>query len=67
MEWQQIIYTGREFRVVPEEQALRTRVSGPEVKAGQLDRLLAVMSLPGVELSVIPVIAPRKVMPSRGS
>jgi transcriptional regulator with XRE-family HTH domain len=66
MEWQRIIYTGREFRVVLEEQALRTRVGGPEVMTGQLDRLLAVMSLPGVELSVIPVAAPRKVWPSGG-
>ena len=66
MEWQRIIYTGREFRVVLEEQALRTRVGGPEVMSGQLDRLLAVMSLPGVELAVIPVAAQRKVMPSGG-
>jgi hypothetical protein len=34
--------------------------------AGQLDRLLAVMSLPSVELSIIPASAPRKVMPSGG-
>jgi hypothetical protein len=66
MEWQRIIYTGREFRVVLEEQALRTRVGSPEVITGQLDRLLAVMSLPGVELSVIPESAPRKVWPSGG-
>jgi transcriptional regulator with XRE-family HTH domain len=66
MEWQRIIYTSREFRVILEEQALRTRVGGPGVMSGQLDRLLAVMSLPGVELAVIPVSAPRRVMPSGG-
>jgi transcriptional regulator with XRE-family HTH domain len=66
MEWQKIIYAGREFRVVVEEQALRTRAGGAEVMAGQLDRLLAVMSLPGLDLAVIPVTAARKVMPSGG-
>lgn len=66
MEWQKIIYEDREFRVILEEQALRTRVGDAGVMAGQLDRLLAVISLPSVELSVIPVSAPRKVMPSGG-
>jgi transcriptional regulator with XRE-family HTH domain len=66
MEWQKIIYADHEFQVILEEQALRTRVGGPEVMSGQLDRLLAVMSLPSVELSVIPVAAARKVMPSGG-
>jgi transcriptional regulator with XRE-family HTH domain len=66
MEWQKIIYSGHEFRVILEEQALRTRAGTPEVMAGQLDRLLAVMSLPGVSLAVIPFGAARKVMPSGG-
>ncbi len=66
MEWQKIIYAGREFQVVLEEQALRTRVGGPDVMVGQLDRLLAVMSLRGVSLGVIPSAAPRTVMPSGG-
>lgn len=66
MEWQKIIYEDREFRVILEEQALRTRVGGPGVMAGQLDRLLAVMSLPAVSLSIVPVAAERKVMPSGG-
>jgi transcriptional regulator with XRE-family HTH domain len=66
MEWQRIIYGDHEFQVVLEEQALRTRAGDAGTMTGQLDRLLAVMSLPGVELSVIPVSAPRKVMPSGG-
>lgn len=66
MEWQRIIYGDHEFKVVLEEQALRTRVGAPEAMTGQLDRLLAVMSLPSVELAIIPVSAPRKVMPSGG-
>ena len=66
MEWQKIIYAGREFQVVLEEQALWTRAGSAEVMAGQLDRLLAVMSLPGVNLGIIPSAAPRTVMPSGG-
>lgn len=66
MEWQKIIYADHEFRVILEEQALRTRVGRPEVVTGQLDRLLAVMSLPSVDLSIIPTGAERKVMPSGG-
>ncbi len=66
MEWQKIIYGNREFQVVLEEQALRTRAGDPEVMTGQLDRLLAVMSLPRVRLGIIPSMAERKVMPSAG-
>jgi transcriptional regulator with XRE-family HTH domain len=66
MEWQKIIYTGREFQVVLEEQALRTRAATADVMAGQLDRLQAVMSLPGVTLGIIPSAAARTVMPSGG-
>jgi Domain of unknown function (DUF5753) len=51
---QQFIYTGnRRFAFVLEEQALRTRVGGPDVMAGQLDRLLAVMSLSLLQKSAV--------------
>jgi hypothetical protein len=66
MEWQKIIYSDREFAVVLEEQALRTRAGDREVMAGQLDRLLAVLSLPRVSLGIIPSGAERAVMPSAG-
>jgi transcriptional regulator with XRE-family HTH domain len=66
MEWQKVIYEDREFQVVLEEQALRTRAGGPEVMTGQLDRLLAVMSLPRVRLGIIPSAAERTVLPSAG-
>jgi transcriptional regulator with XRE-family HTH domain len=66
MEWQKVIYGDRKFQVVLEEQALRTRAGGSEVMAGQLDRLLAVMSLPRVGLGIIPSMAERIVMPSAG-
>jgi transcriptional regulator with XRE-family HTH domain len=60
MNRQRVLYTGgRQFRVVIEEQVLRTRVGGTDVMAGQLDRLLAVMSLPRVSVGVIPAAGER--------
>ncbi|HEV2370742.1 MAG TPA: helix-turn-helix transcriptional regulator [Streptosporangiaceae bacterium] len=60
MERQRVLYTGdRRFLFIIEEQALRTRVGTPEVMAGQLDRLLAIMSLPRVSLGIIPSTAQR--------
>jgi transcriptional regulator with XRE-family HTH domain len=55
MDRQNVLYTGkRRFAFVIEEQALRTQVGGAEVMAGQLDRLLALMSLPTISLGIIP-------------
>ena len=55
MERQRVLYTGdRQFRVVIEEQVLRTRVGDADVMAGQLDRLMAIMSLPRVSIGIIP-------------
>ena len=55
MDWQNVLYAGkRRFMFVIEEQALRTRVGGAEVMAGQLDRLLALMALPTISLGIIP-------------
>jgi transcriptional regulator with XRE-family HTH domain len=60
MERQRVLYTGsRTFRVVIEEQVLRTRVGDVDVMAGQLDRLLAVMSLPRVTIGIIPATGDR--------
>jgi transcriptional regulator with XRE-family HTH domain len=60
MERQRVLYAGRrEFRVVIEEQVLRTRVGDTDIMAGQLDRLLAVMSLPRVSIGVIPTAGER--------
>jgi transcriptional regulator with XRE-family HTH domain len=57
---QQVIYTGnRRFAFVLEEQTLRTRVGGADVMAGQLDRLLAVMSLSRVSIGIIPAAGRR--------
>lgn len=61
LERQRVIYSGkRRFVVVLEENALLTRVGSPEIMAGQLDRLLATMSLPRVSLGIIPRTAPRR-------
>jgi len=60
MERQRVLYTGdRTFRVVIEEQVLRTRVGDAGVMAGQLDRLLAVMSLPRASIGIIPAAGER--------
>jgi transcriptional regulator with XRE-family HTH domain len=55
MKRQEIVYSGeRRFVVILEENALRARVGSVETALGQLDRLLAVMSLPRVRLGIIP-------------
>jgi transcriptional regulator with XRE-family HTH domain len=67
LERQQVLYTGdRRFLVVLEEQALRTRVGDVEVMAGQLDRLLAVMSLHRIRLGIIPSTGHRHTWTSTG-
>lgn len=60
MERQHVLYTGhRRFSFVLEEQTLRTRVGDTDVMAGQLDRLLAIMSLSRVSLGIIPAAGQR--------
>jgi hypothetical protein len=67
MERQKIIYSGdRRFLVVLEEGALRTRVGSREIMAGQLDRLLATISLPRVSLGIIPQTALRSALAQVG-
>ncbi|MGH3569566.1 MAG: helix-turn-helix domain-containing protein [Pseudonocardia sp.] len=57
---QHVLYTGhRRFSFVLEEQTLYTRVGDTDVMAGQLDRLLAVMSLSRVSLGIIPAAGQR--------
>ena len=67
MERQRVLYQrGRRFSVVLEEQALRTWFGDAETQAGQLDRLLTVMSLPNVSLGVVPLMVERGAVPSAG-
>ena len=55
MQRQEILYDrNRTFRFVLTESALRTRLAPLDVMHGQLDRLLAVSTLPNVEFGVIP-------------
>ena len=60
--------TGRDkrFVVVLEEQALRTWFGTAETQAGQLDRLLAVKSLPAVSVGIIPMMTKRPAVASAG-
>jgi transcriptional regulator with XRE-family HTH domain len=51
----------RHFYMVLGEQALHTDVGGPEVMAGQLKHLLAVLALPRLRLGIIPADAPYRV------
>jgi transcriptional regulator with XRE-family HTH domain len=67
MERQRVIYQrGKRFAVVLEEQALRTWFGDAETQAGQLDRLLAVMSLPNVSMGIVPLMTERAGVPSAG-
>jgi Domain of unknown function (DUF5753) len=67
MERQRVLYqAGKRFAIVLEEQALRTWFGAAEIQAGQLGRLLEVMSLPDVSLGVIPMMAERTAVASAG-
>jgi transcriptional regulator with XRE-family HTH domain len=67
MERQRVIYrSDKRFAVVLEEQALRTWFGNAEVQAGQLGRLLEVMSVPTVSLGIIPMMTERTMVASAG-
>ncbi|GGK66894.1 transcriptional regulator [Sphaerisporangium melleum] len=58
MRRQEILYDpGRRFRFLMPESVLRYRLAPDDVMRGQLDRLLAVTTLPNVEFGVIPFSA----------
>jgi transcriptional regulator with XRE-family HTH domain len=67
MERQHVLYErDKRFTVVLEEQALRTWFGDATTQAGQLDRLLAVMSLPTVSVGIIPLMTERAAVPATG-
>jgi transcriptional regulator with XRE-family HTH domain len=68
MERQHVLYTGdRHFLVVLEEQALRTRVGDDAaIMAGQLNRLLTIMSQHRISLGIIPSTGQRHTWVSVG-
>jgi hypothetical protein len=58
MDRQRILYEpGKQIQQVILEGALYTRVCSPETLAGQLDRLIALTSLPNVEFGIVPASA----------
>ncbi|RDG37313.1 helix-turn-helix domain-containing protein [Streptomyces corynorhini] len=64
LERQQYLYRGdRMFHVLLAEQALYTHFGGPDVMRGQLDRLLAVMTLPRLSLGIVPKRAEMRIWP----
>ncbi|MEV0399123.1 helix-turn-helix transcriptional regulator [Actinoallomurus sp. NPDC050550] len=64
MERQQYLYKGdRRFNVLLGEQALLTNVGDSEVMRGQMDRLLAVQTLPRLSLGIIPASAQMDIWP----
>jgi transcriptional regulator with XRE-family HTH domain len=67
MERQRVLYQrGKRFVAVLEEQALRTWFGDAATQAGQLDRLLAVMSLPNVSVGIVPLMTGRPAVASAG-
>jgi transcriptional regulator with XRE-family HTH domain len=67
MQRQQVLYRREaRFVVVLEEQALRTFFGTAETQLGQLDRLLALMSLPSVSLGIVPLMTERIAVGSTG-
>jgi transcriptional regulator with XRE-family HTH domain len=67
MERQKIVWEARKrFVVVLEEQALRTWFGSADVQAGQLGRLLEMMSVPTVSLGIIPLMTERAAVASAG-
>lgn len=60
---QAVLYRpGKTFAVVLEEAALHTRFGDEQTLAGQLDRLLSVMTLPNVSLGIVPRSSEREVV-----
>jgi Domain of unknown function (DUF5753) len=67
MERQRVVYqAGKRFTVVLEEQALRTWFGTAGTQAGQLGRLLEMMSVPTVSLGIIPMMTERTAVASAG-
>ncbi|MFE7799651.1 helix-turn-helix domain-containing protein [Nocardia sp. NPDC057440] len=67
MERQRVIRRGgKRFVVVLEEQALRTWFGTAETQAGQLGRLLELLSRPNISLGIIPLMTERTAVGSTG-
>ncbi|MFJ6695760.1 helix-turn-helix domain-containing protein [Streptomyces sp. NPDC091272] len=59
---QKIVYGNHTFAILLEESALRYRIGGTDVMAGQLGYLLSAMALPAVSIGIIPQNADRSTL-----
>jgi hypothetical protein len=60
---QAVLYeSGRTFAAVLEEATLYTRYGDADTLAGQLDRLLSLMSLPNISIGIVPMTVEREVV-----
>jgi transcriptional regulator with XRE-family HTH domain len=67
VERQQVLHRGgKRFVILLEEQALRTWFGTAQTQAGQLGRLLELMSMPNVSLGIIPLMTERQAVGSAG-
>lgn len=67
MQRQEILYDrSRTFRFIMPETALLTKLAPAPVMMGQLDRLLAVSTLPNMELGIVPLEAQHPSVPLTG-
>jgi transcriptional regulator with XRE-family HTH domain len=67
IERQAILYrAAKTFSVVLEEAAIRTQFGTAATMAGQLDRLLSVMTLPNISFGVVPLTVQRRAVGSTG-
>jgi transcriptional regulator with XRE-family HTH domain len=62
VEKQQVVYGNHTFAILLEESALRYRIGGTDVMAGQLGDLLSAMALPSVSIGIIPQDADRSTL-----
>jgi transcriptional regulator with XRE-family HTH domain len=67
IERQSILYRGaKTFSIVLEEAAIRTQFGTSETMAGQMDRLLSVMTLPNISFGIVPQMIQRRTVGSTG-
>lgn len=63
MQRQELLHSGRQFRIVHTEGALMWCMGSPAVMVEQMDRLLEIADLPHVEIGVVPHSTPARVPP----
>ncbi|MFD7554674.1 helix-turn-helix domain-containing protein [Streptomyces sp. NPDC059835] len=66
MERQRVLHEEKTFAFLVEQTALCNGLGGPEVQAGQLERMMSVLAVPNISLGVIPERTDRTRMPVEG-